>query len=206
MNSIRHTLGKPVAALLLAIALLAGTAAAAGTAKAGSTAKPWKITFYANGGYRSSDGKQTVEVNTNLGSTIHLLTGFVRPGFTFLGWSTDPHATTAQYAPNQRVTVGPSFLLSKLYAVWKPNLITITYKPGSGVTLGGHYGLTQTYTYGTTLVLHPPVCSKPGYSLVGWNTKPDGSGTMYHLHDTNIQFAYDTTLYAIWAKVVGYHH
>ena len=57
-------------------------------------------------------------------------------GYTFLGWSTTENATTANYQPNDTVTITDTDI--NLYAVWQPKNYTITY-PGTasltGVTL-----------------------------------------------------------------------
>lgn len=71
-------------------------------------------------------------------------------GYTFLGWSTDQNATTADpdYAYGKEVTIGDAD--TSLYAVWRENMVSITYptslaggkvtpgassvKPGASVT------------------------------------------------------------------------
>lgn len=71
-------------------------------------------------------------------------------GYTFLGWSTTENATTADttYAPGATVTLGDTDI--SLYAVWRENMVSITYptslaggkvtpgassvKPGASVT------------------------------------------------------------------------
>ncbi len=40
---------------------------------------------------------------------------------------------------------------------------------------------------------------RPGYRFLGWNTKPDGSGTGYHSNDS-YTLSMDTTFYAQWSK------
>lgn len=69
-------------------------------------------------------------------------------GYTFLGWSTTENATTANYHPNDTVTITDTDI--SLYAVWRENMVSITYptslaggkvtpgassvKPGASVT------------------------------------------------------------------------
>lgn len=69
-------------------------------------------------------------------------------GYTFLGWSTSENATTANYHPNDTVTITDTDI--SLYAVWRENMVSITYptslaggkvtpgassvKPGASVT------------------------------------------------------------------------
>ncbi len=45
--------------------------------------------------------------------------------------------------------------------------------------------------------------TRPGYIFLGWNTKPDGSGTPYNNND-KYTLNEDTTLYAQWSKGTNY--
>ena len=53
-------------------------------------------------------------------------------GYTFLGWSTTENATTANYQPNDTVTITDTDI--SLYAVWQPKNYTITYTPDNSLT------------------------------------------------------------------------
>jgi uncharacterized repeat protein (TIGR02543 family) len=79
------------------------------------------------------------------------------------------------------------------------------------VTLGGegiHYTLTYqapnatavpaatTYDYGTNATVG--TATRTGYTLSGWNSKADGTGTTYHPQDTILMNQGDLTLYAQW--------
>ncbi|MBO4324309.1 MAG: InlB B-repeat-containing protein [Lachnospiraceae bacterium] len=74
--------------------------------------------------------------------------------------------------------------------------VTITYDLRGGTWRSGE--TKQTYTYGVKFSLTPPVTTYDGFSLAGWNTKSDGTGTMYQSGATNAMFSQNTTLYAIW--------
>lgn len=60
--------------------------------------------------------------------------GFYRPGYTFLGWSTNSSATTAQYADQQSVKnlTSTNCGTVTLYAVWQPCVYQITTEKGEG--------------------------------------------------------------------------
>ena len=60
-------------------------------------------------------------------------------GYTFLGWSTTENATTANYQPNDTVTITDTDI--NLYAVWQPKNYTITYPDTASLT-----GVTFTST------------------------------------------------------------
>lgn len=60
-------------------------------------------------------------------------------GYTFLGWSTDQNATTANYHPNDTVTITDTDI--SLYAVWQAKNYTISYTPDNTLT-----GVTLTST------------------------------------------------------------
>lgn len=60
-------------------------------------------------------------------------------GYTFLGWSTTENATTANYQPNDTVTITDTDI--NLYAVWQPKNYTITYPDTASLT-----GVTLTST------------------------------------------------------------
>ena len=81
-----------------------------------------------------------------------------------------------------------------LYAIWSENP-TITYNANKGIGFvsPAHFavGANATLNNGGEL-------SRVGYSLVGWNTKADGSGTEYALGGTMAMPAQNVTLYAQW--------
>lgn len=60
--------------------------------------------------------------------------GFYRPGYTFLGWSTNPNATSAQYTDQQSVSNLSTTHGGRvtLYAVWQPCVYEITTNQGEG--------------------------------------------------------------------------
>lgn len=76
---------------------------------------------------------------------------------------------------------------------------TITYDPNGG------NGEVQTVTYDTRLHLRPntsigtDLFSRDGYTLVGWNTKADGSGDQTGL-GSRVSADGSLTLYAQWAR------
>ena len=110
-----------------------------------------KVTFVRN---NTTDGSASNWPNDLTGakdSTVTIPWNIPRAeGYTFLGWSTTENATTADttYAPGATVTLGDTDIT--LYAVWRENMVSITYptslaggkvtpgassvKPGASVT------------------------------------------------------------------------
>lgn len=84
----------------------------------------------------------------------------------------------------------PSFQIA-LYLNYDENgvmktLNPVTLKPGEVLLLGSL-----------------AVADRAGYQLIGWNLKPDGSGTSYALEDAVGYFGYDVELYAQWEQIVS---
>lgn len=190
----RSTFRRTITSLVLVIAMVVGmTASLGGKAQAASEIK---ITFNANGGYSTTNGQQKVEKKIKSGSTLTLLTTFARPGFSLSEWQVKGKNT--KYGRNQSVKFTSN---TELLAVWVPNKITITYDLNGGTWKSGN--TSQSYTYGNKYTLTPPTGTKTGYTLKGWNTKKDGSGTLYQSGQTNTMFSVNTTLYAIWSPNSG---
>ena len=125
------------------------------------TANTYSVAFNPNGGagYMANE-TFTYDVSKNLSSNA-----YVKTGYTFLGWSTDKSATSAQYQDKASV----SNLTSQnggtvtLYAVWSVNSYNVTfkYKDASGTDVTN----TTAYNYGTE-VTAPSV---PGYRDNNYN-------------------------------------
>ena len=120
-----------------------------------------KVTYNANGGSGApADQTKWYGSILTLSSTVP-----TRTGYTFKGWSTSTDSTVeyaagGEYGADENVT---------LYAVWKINTYTVTFKSGYGdnVVLK-----TQTVNYNTNAIPPAPP-SRTGYTFAGW----DGSYT-----------------------------
>ncbi len=80
------------------------------------TRTDYTIRYMANGGTGSmADQKAVSETDTVLAQN-----GFQRPGYTFLGWSMDPEAVTAEYTSGQTAgSLAKPKETAVLYAVWQ---------------------------------------------------------------------------------------
>ncbi len=110
------------------------------------------VTYYMNDGTTNTLRSPEEYSTTKKDSTIMLFKNpttaeknmLKRTGYEFLGWSTNPNATTAEYEYQEWITVydnvdgggrGPL----NLYAVWKPNDYAVELRKGSGATGGTEY-------------------------------------------------------------------
>ena len=117
------------------------------------------ITYYKNDGtstvirnkkdYTTTSKTETVKLFQNASTNEKNL--LKRDGYTFLGWSTDPNATTAEYEFQDDFLLyddvdgggrGPV----NLYAVWQPNEYKVELRKGPAAATGGTDYVRATYT------------------------------------------------------------
>ncbi|MBS0937933.1 InlB B-repeat-containing protein, partial [Lactiplantibacillus plantarum] len=119
-----------------------------------------------------------------------------RDNYIFLGWSTDPNATTPEYTGNQ-VIQSLSDKTLVLYAVWQQGNYTISYDANGGIgTMSDQTALIDEESQ-----LTKNSFNRPGYTFQGWNTSKDGTGNSYTDQDSVINLASageNILLYAIW--------
>lgn len=180
------------------------TAASGGTQITATTTMPASnVTYYAQWtantytvNYNANGGTGTTASSSHTYGTAKALTtnGFSRTGYTFLGWSTSPSATTATYTNGQSVsnlssTNGGTVTL---YAVWKVNSYTLTFNPNGGTVSETSRKVAQGSPLGKL-----PVPTRPGYIFNGWFAYSYG-GTQYT--ESSIMGSSDLTIYACWTQ------
>ena len=154
------------------------------------SAKTYTISYNANGG-SGAPGSQTKTHG------IKMLISRVEPtrsGYTFLGWSTSPSATSASYQPGEwyYANVDRTF-----YAVWKKNApatYTVSYDANGGSGAPG----SQTKTQDITLTLSGTKPTRSGYTFLGWATSSSATGASYQPGGSYTANA-SVTLYAVWS-------
>ena len=121
-----------------------------------------------------------------------------KPGYTFVGWKTSPisgagSGTFYYVGGTSRFTES-----TVLYAVWQSGTVTTFLSfDGNGSTSGtGPVMYPMVICYPVTLPTQGDLV-KTGYTFAGWNTKADGTGTMYQ-PGSSATFTAATALYAIW--------
>ena len=124
------------------------------------------IVFIGNG-YTGGDTKSQ---QAYTGSKLKLnANGYIRDGYTFIGWSESPGGTV-KYSDQGEITV-PVNSIYNLYAVWTPNLNTITFN-GNGADSGTMDA--QRMRTDTTENLATNGFAKTGYHFAGWSANPMG--------------------------------
>ena len=120
----------------------------------------------------TDDSTHTYDVEQQLTAN-----GFSKDGYRFAGWNTTGTSGTGidyQDKASVKNLAAAAGAIVDLYAVWTPKTTDITLN-GNGNTTAGTPSVTL--RYGETTV--PPITSpqKTGYTLEGWNTNNDGTGT-----------------------------
>ncbi len=173
---------------------------------------PVKVTYMINDGSSTTSYEQTY----NKGSSLYTYSavGFTKPtSKTFVGWCT--YSTLNRYGCNlykageQPVFTGDT----TLYAIWMNTDTQVLVSYNSNTNPEQNYIEIKDRSNDKTL----KVCgssnsslsslgySKTGYGFVGWDTKPDGSGTRYDEISwtlDNLNSSIKTLkLYAIWCPI-----
>lgn len=147
----------------------------------------YNIRYNANGG-TGAPGEQ-IKV---YGQTLTLSTVVpTRTGYTFLGWATTSSATSPQYQPGGAFNIDN---FTTLYAVWRRNVVSLTYDANGGVFGDGGNILTKNYNYGDTLGTLEAV-KRPYYKFLEWNTNRYGEGQTINSSTVITQ---NITVYAQW--------
>lgn len=161
----------------------------------------YTVAYNANGGSGS-----IANVTVEFGKSVTLpSSGFVREGYSLIGWSTNSTATTATYAPGQTVSglSSTSGETVTLYAIWAEYKYTVVYDAngGSGSIASKTVNLSETFT------LASAGFTKDGYSLAGWATTASATAPVYQLGQSVSKLSTTNgatvTLYAVWRSNVA---
>ncbi len=128
----------------------------------------YKITYSLNGGTNSEENPATYQVVTD---TITLKSP-TRTGYTFSGWYSDKKFKTKVTAIKKGSTGNKTF-----YAKWTANKYKVAFDKNDPEATGTMK--IQTLTYNNSAKLTANAFKKRGYTMTGWNTMPDGTGTAY---------------------------
>jgi uncharacterized repeat protein (TIGR02543 family) len=149
--------------------------------------------------YNANGGTGTMADSLGqLGQSVSLQANvFTRNNYRFLGWSTNPNATTATYADGASVNM-TSTSGGTLYAIWS-NTYTVIYN-GNGNT-GGTAVADQTFTLGTSQALRSNSFTRTNCTFAGWSASSTATTATYTAGQTvsNLTTTAATyTLYAVW--------
>jgi uncharacterized repeat protein (TIGR02543 family) len=148
------------------------------------TMNKYTLTFDSQGGIPV----ESIQVDYN---SLLTLPDASRAGYTFTEWNTAKNGSGTAYATGDTYAETQHRIL---YAQWKANVYTITFKNNGG---GKIEPATKPVTYGTQTGTLPET-KRTGYDFVGWDTQEDGEGDRYD--ETRVYLIpHDTTLYAQWS-------
>lgn len=154
------------------------------------SARTYTISYNANGG-SGGPGSQTKTHG------IKMLISRVEPtrsGYTFLGWSTSPSASSASYQPGEWYYANAD---RTFYAVWKKNAPT-TYTVSYNANGGSGAPASQTKTKDIALTLSGTKPTRSGYTFLGWATSSSATSASYQPGGSYTANA-SVTLYAVWS-------
>lgn len=186
------------------------------------TTDKYTITYDPNGGTGSAYN-YIADKGANVTILSNNATQFNKENYSFIGWSKDQNATTADPAFAAGATYTQNTTENvRLYAVYTRITYTISYNSNGGnfgpngtVTKDGidytisNGGTTITQSVGkgdTNAKIYPEKPTKPGYNFAGYATSPSSTTPIYQPGDA-MDTSKQITLYAIWTnKVVKIHY
>ena len=125
------------------------------------------VIFNANGGSAPNPARKDIAAGSACGS---LPAATTRAGYAFEGWNTKADGSGTDFNANTPVDAAIT-----VYAKWKGNTYTVTFHR-NGATCDAIPQVTAAYNSRITLPTPP---TRPDYTFEGWNTKADGSGTVF---------------------------
>ena len=158
-----------------------------------------QVSYDPNGGEGSHDPTEG-KANSDITIPSDVNDPFHRDHYELTGWNTKPDGSGDSYAPNDKVHMGITD--QTLYAQWKRIPVKVNYDPNGGN--GSHDPTTGDAGSDITIPsdLNDPF-HKDGSILIGWNTKPDGSGDSYEPGAKIPMGDEDKTLYAQWKELAS---
>lgn len=181
-------------------------------------ANTYTLTFDANGGL-VNDNETTAKCTPTYDKPFFNDVEYLNPqktGYTFAGWYTAKTSGTQIYNNKGKCTNDGTYWKNgnwhytgnaTLYAQWKANTYKVIYDSNGGTgTMSA-----DTATYDSNYTTKSNEFSRSGYKFIGWNEKPDGTGTDWTSKigkPFKWNYTNDVTLYAQWQGIkakICYH-
>ena len=148
-------------------------------------------TVFFNGNGETSGDTHSQKLHTDETGALNA-NGFVRNGYTFVGWSTEQNGTVEYLdGADLKMSAEPSLVL---YAIWEANRNTLHFNANGGE------GSMQDIKVKTDSTAILPACaySIPGYDFCGWAFEP--TGTPVYEDEAELKMGPESSLvlYAIW--------
>ena len=145
-----------------------------------------------------TDGKNTVTDMKHYAPGAHAdvqANSFAVPeGKVFLGWAETADGAV-KYQPNDKLRMNASVTL---HAVWgdTEGVLSLVYMPNGGTESAV---TVEQIPNNSKVTLKGAIFTRPGYTLTGWNTAADGSGTGFALGAfARVTRIDSNVLYAVW--------
>jgi len=148
----------------------------------------YTLTYDANGG-SGAPGQQSAAANCDITLSNSRP---VRDGHSFLGWSANKSATTAQYQPGDKFNIGTDN--KTLYAVWSVNTYRLTYNANGGSGAPGQ----QSATANSIIYLSNIKPERENHTFLGWSTNRNATTAQYQPGDPFNIGTDNKTLFAVW--------
>lgn len=148
-------------------------------------ADTYTVSYNANGGNNAPTSQTKIE-DTSLTLTSSIPN---REGYIFKGWASSKNATEAQYQTDGTYTKNAKITL---YAVWEPEIYTVSFDTNGGIGIIEN----QTITYGNTMKMPNTIVKDYSY-LLGWSTNKNATKPEYPL-GTDCKIKSNLKLYAVW--------
>ena len=127
------------------------------------------VVYDGNGNTSGSTGQTQFTYDV---SSILAQSGFVKTGYSFVGWNTLSNGTGQSYAAGSSQKNLATTGTFKLYAQWKANTYKVRFNPSGGTGTMPD----QTFTYdAASTALTKNAFVKTGYIFAGWTATPGGT-------------------------------
>lgn len=143
--------------------------------------------------YNANGGSNAPSSQTKIEDTLLTITSGIpqKEGYVFKGWAKSKNAVTPQYLSGDGYETNANITL---YAVWEPEVYTVTFDANGGTgTLE-----SKTITYGNTMKMPNSVIKEYAY-LIGWSTDKNATKAEYAL-GVDYKVKGNLTLYAVWGN------
>ena len=172
----------------------------------------YSVCFAANNG--TGNVPETLSDRTIVTGAIAPAIPFSRVGYSVSSWNTSANGTGADITPNTNLlTAGSIDLLFgentaiTLYPKWVENRYSLSFvMDGDGVSPSP----INNFTIGSTITIPATTFTKTGYTMTGWNSQANGSGTMMDGGSLTVDSAviqslysdgFEAQLFSIWTPI-----
>lgn len=150
--------------------------------------KTFTVTFKAND--ESATGEMSPQKVERYVSESLAANKFTKEGWAFKSWNTKADGTGNAYFDKSTIRLAKDITL---YAQWEYNQVTVTFNANGGT---GDMPAQKVNKKENT-PLNSNTFTRVDYDFTGWNTKTDGTGTVYE-NQSVIKTSQDLSLYAQW--------